>query len=112
MKRVLFILFLCLSSFSFAQMTGDLPTSGRKLLTPYSFKGEGTTAGVVVLDIAVNVDGKVTSTVVIPEESTIVSIPTLMKIKNEVRLLKFESGLQFPAYHHAKFTINVRKTGS
>lgn len=93
----------------FSQMTGDLGTSGRKLLSSYNFKSSGSKAGVIMMDVVVDIDGNVTSTEVIPAGTTIVSTPTVMKIKNEIRLLKFEKGYQFPKFHHATFKIEVSK---
>jgi hypothetical protein len=101
-------LFVCFSSFS--QMSGELPESGRKLLSPYSFSMLGTKEGLVVLDVVVDIDGKVLSTKVVPAQTTIVSTPTIMKVENEVRALKFEKGYQYPKFHHAFFTVKINKS--
>lgn len=109
MKKIIYGSLFFLSFNSLAQMTGDLPNSGRKMLSSYSFESTGTKEGVVTLDVVVNIDGNVTSTAILPAGTTIVSTPTVLKIENEVRQLKFEKGYQYPKYHHASFTIHVVK---
>lgn len=107
MKSVLSLCFVLLNFCVFSQMSGELAASGRKLLSAYNFQASGSTSGIVTLDVVVNIDGNVTSTKVIKEKTTIVSTPTMMKIENKVRTLKFEKGYKYPKFHHAIFTIKV-----
>lgn len=100
--------FFCFFSVN-AQMTGEIKNDGRKMLTPFNYLIKGTQTGVVVVEIAVNIDGNVTSVQVIREESTIVSTPTHMMVKEEVKKLKFEKGYHFPKFHRARLLINVEK---
>lgn len=90
-------------------MTGDIATSNRKLLSSYDFNTTGSRSGIVTLDVVVNIDGEVTSTKLIREKTTVISFPTIMKIENKVRTLKFEKGYKYPKFHHAIFTIKVSK---
>ena len=99
---------LCTTSL-FAQLSGEIETDGRKMITPFDYKVKGTQSGVVVVEIAVNGDGDVTSVVVLKNESNIVSTPTHMMVKEAVKKLKFEKGYHFPKFHRGKMKIIVEQ---
>ena len=65
--------------------------------------------GVIVFDIAVDIDGNVTSCELNKEKTTIISTPMKMKAKNRIMQgLKFESGLQYPTFHRGYVQIKLR----
>lgn len=86
---------------------GDIVTVNRKLLTKTDFQIKGSKAGEVVLDIAVDIYGNVTSANVIHHMTTINSSPIKMEAKNLVHTFKFEPGTTYPKFHHAKVKITV-----
>jgi hypothetical protein len=110
--RIVILLFFVLATAmqsAFGQLSGEIVNDGRKLLTPFNYLVQGTKSGVVVVEIAVNIDGEVTSVQVIPNESSIVSTPSLMAVKNHVKTLKFEKGYHFPKFHRGRMKIVVEK---
>jgi len=91
---------------SFAQLSGDLITDQRKIVTDIAYKISGSQTGKFVFDISVNMDGNVTSCILNKSESTLVSTPMMMKAKNLILTgLKFEKGYAFPEFHRGKVTI-------
>lgn len=110
--RVALLLFFVLATFmhsAFGQLSGEIKNDGRKMLTPFNYLVKGTQNGTVTVEIAVNIDGDVTSVQVIPSESTLVSTPSLMAVKNHVKTLKFEKGYHFPKFHRGRMKIVVEK---
>ncbi|MBI3133353.1 MAG: hypothetical protein HYZ14_01650 [Bacteroidetes bacterium] len=108
MKRILFVLFCLLSLQALTQISGDIVSDGRKIVTgiPYSITGNQT--GKFVFKIAVNMDGKVTSCILQKDQSTLVSTPLMMKAKNSILTgLTFERGYAFPEFHYGFVTIEV-----
>ena len=109
MKKLILILTF-FSSLSFAQLSGEIANDKRKITTNITYEITGNQAGKFVFEIAVDMEGKVTSCVVLKNESTIVSTPLQMKAKNQIITgLTFERGYQFPEFHRGTVTIHVVK---
>jgi hypothetical protein len=110
--RIIVLLFFVLATAmnaAFGQLSGEIVNDGRKLITPFNYLVKGTQNGVVTVEIAVNIDGDVTSVQVIPNESTLVSTPSLMAVKNHIKTLKFEKGYHYPKFHRGRMKIMVEK---
>jgi len=110
MKTFLSIIFILFLNYSFSQLiSGEIVDDGRVLLTQTNFKLKGANSGVVVFDISVDINGKVTSAVVIPSLTTIKSTPLKMDAKNLVNTFKFQPGTAYPKFHHAKVKISFEE---
>lgn len=95
---------------SFSQLlSGDVINEGRSLLTKTDFKINSTTEGVVVYDITVNREGKVTSTLLKIEQSTINSTPLKMQAVNLLKSFKFEPNTRYPQVQHVLVKITFVK---
>jgi len=106
--KILAVLLILISSFtSIAQLSGDLATQ-RKTVTDIAYTITGHKTGKFVFEIAVNMEGKVTSCVLLTDQSTMVSTPLMMKAKNQIIMgLTFERGYHFPEFHRGFVTITV-----
>lgn len=109
MRYVVLVVMVLAAVTGKAQMTGEIKDDGRKMLTPFNYLLKGNQEGVIVVEIAVNIDGNVTSVQVIRNESTIVSIPTHMMVKEKIKTLKFEKGYHYPKFHRARLRVIIEK---
>jgi len=82
--------------------SGTLVDSGRKQVGPGSFTIESSTTGTVIVELAVNRKGEVTSAKVIPEGTTITSTPSVMKAQNAAKKLKFTPGTHYAEFEHVR----------
>ncbi len=106
MKNKLLLALLFLSSFSFAQLSGDLVADGRGVTQAISYQMQMKADGQIVFDISVNTAGKVTSCVYNKSESTIRSTRYIYEAKNRILMeLHFEAGNGFPTYHKGRIII-------
>ncbi|WP_343605797.1 hypothetical protein [Fluviicola sp.] len=105
MKKIL-LLAIALFSYSYADsqvISGTLVDSGRKLLnTEEKFTISSTVSGTVVVELAVNREGKVTGTKILGDESTIKSTPSRMKAENAAKKLTFTAGTRYAPFEHVK----------
>ncbi len=65
--------------------------------------------GTVVMSLAVNRKGEVTSGKYITEGSTITSTPVRIKVRNYAMKLKFEESIYFPEFHYVTIKFTVKK---
>ena len=86
-------------------LSGDIVDSGRPLLTETNFILKGAKEGAVVCEIAVDLNGNVTSAIIDASMSTITSTPIQMDAKNYVKKLKFKAGTGYPKFQHAKVKV-------
>lgn len=108
MKQAFLFISLLLSGICNAQLTGDLATQGRKILTNIVYEQEMSLQGVLVFDIAVNTAGKVTACDWNRAESTVHSTRSAYEAKNRILTqLTFESGNGFPTFQRGKVTITA-----
>lgn len=106
--KLLFALIFLVPIVAGAQLSGDLATDGRKVITAFDYQITGHKAGTFVFNIGVNMDGIVTICVLDQTKSDIVSTPLMMKAKNHIlKNLKFERGYHFPESHTGTVTITV-----
>lgn len=99
--KTLLAAILLLSGTSFAQVYGDLANDGRAITQDISYKLDYTSEGIVVFDIVVDMDGKVTSCKINREKTTVNSTPLLITAKNRILTgLSFEKGYAFPKFHN------------
>lgn len=90
--------------------SGTLIDSGRKCLTPNPvFQVEGPAEAVIVVELAVNREGKVTGTKIIGEQSTTNSTPTMMRVQNAAKKLTFTAGTRYAAFEHVRIKYVVKK---
>ena len=109
MKKLILLLFIAYGSAD-AQVMGDLATDGRGITTNIDYNLESDTTGIIVFDIAVNMDGQVTGCKFNPEKSNLRSTPLLISGKNGIlKGLSFEVGYAFPKHHQGSVQINVVK---
>ncbi|MDR0801157.1 hypothetical protein [Fluviicola sp.] len=105
MKKIL-LLAIALISYSSADsqvLSGTLVDSGRKLLnTEEKFTITNAVSGTVVVELAVNREGKVTGTKVLGDESTIKSTPSRMKAENAAKKLTFTAGTRYAPFEYVK----------
>jgi hypothetical protein len=109
MKTIFLLLFLSITYTSAAQIIGGtLVDDGRKMISTSDFAvTDSLYAGTVVMSLAVNRKGEVTSGKVISEGTTITSTPVRIKVRNAAVKLKFEESIYFPEFHYVtvKFTV-------
>ena len=108
MKLPILIISFFLSYQASAQLlTGDLLDENRKLETSTDFTLKDNNKGFVVCELAVDRTGKVTSIAFDLPASTVVSIPSKIKVRNYLNTFVFEKGNHFPAFHHVKVKITL-----
>ncbi|MCH2233763.1 MAG: hypothetical protein MK078_05870 [Crocinitomicaceae bacterium] len=109
MKTTLLALTVILSSSLFAQLSGDIATDARKIENDIDYTlYSSSKTGILVFDIAVNTDGKVTSCTFDRSASTCKSTPLMMMGKNRILAeLKFEKDNGFPTFHRGKVTYTL-----
>jgi uncharacterized protein YuzE len=91
--------------------SGSLVESGRNCLTqnPVFTLESSSTEGVIVVELAVNRDGKVTGTKIIGEQSTLNSTPMMMKVQNAAKKLTFTAGTRYAAFEHVRIKYTIKK---
>lgn len=102
------LVWIFIPALTFAQVSGELATDGRKISGEFDFKITGHKAGLFVFNIGVDMEGIVKQCVLDATNSTIVSTPLMVKAKNHILAnLKFERGYHFPEMHYGSVTIEV-----
>jgi hypothetical protein len=112
MRKLIILGFIAFVSFQNVKaqlLSGELLESNRYLLQKSDFTIESSTEGVVLLDLAVNEKGLVTSYRIITERSTIKSTPLKMQAINYVKKFEFLAGSLFPEFQHVIVQINFVK---
>lgn len=113
MKLLLVLFLLCSVSELNAQLlSGELLDDKRKITTQTDFKIISRYEGFVVYEVAVDNEGKVTSTRFISNESTIQSTPANMEAKEYLKTLKFAPGTYYPKHHHVMVKVTYVKQKS
>lgn len=90
-------------------MGGTAIEAGRVLTVDANFKINNPTAeGVVMIEVAINPMGEVTSARVLTEGTTIKATPLLMRAKNESKKLRFTAGTHYEKFDHVtvKYTFH------
>ncbi len=80
------------------------------MISTTNFTIESNYNGYVVYEIAVNLEGEVTSSRMIEEKSTVLSTPANMEVKSYLKSIVFEKGNHFPKYHHAIVKVMLVKS--
>ena len=111
MKALFLILFLSITGISTAQIIGGtLVDDGRKMISTSNFTvTDSLYTGTVVMSLAVNRKGEVTSGKNIAEGTTITSTPIRIKVRNYAMKLKFEEAVYFPEFHYVTVKFMVKK---
>lgn len=109
MRNFLPFAFIFFTSFSFAQLSGDIHRDGRQCLSSAGFVIEGNQNGILVFDIAVDIEGNITGVKFIASESSIKSTPARMKAQQHFTEWKFEKDTIFPKFHQGRITITMVK---
>ena len=108
MKKIILCLSLFLSVFGYSQLSGDIVVDGREIVSDISYSKEMHREGVLVFDISVNTDGKVSACDINKIETTFYSERYFYEAKNLIlNDLKFERGNGFPTFHRGKVTITA-----
>jgi hypothetical protein len=109
-KISLFTLFVLISHLSISQMiSGDLLDSGRKLETNFNFEIHDKYVGIQHFELAVNPLGKVIGIKHLEEKGTMLSTPAKILATNKLYELQFESGTNYPKFHHVKVKVKFIK---
>jgi hypothetical protein len=111
MKNLFLLALLNFCSFSlFAQVqSGNAIDSGRKVLGTPNYVIQGKTSGIVIIEVAIDNKGVVTSAKVV-EGTTIKSTPTVMIAQNAAKKLKFTAGTHYPEFQQARIKYTYVKT--
>lgn len=112
MKTILFsFIILCLSNNAFTQVYGELMMDKREVISKIEFTVDYSKPGRIVFDIAVDMDGNVTSCELNEDRSTVTATGAVMKGKSKiVQQLKFERGYHFPKFHYGQVQLNTVKS--
>lgn len=105
MKIVFPLLALLVSLNLSAQVSGKIQEDNRSLLTTTDFTVKSNLSGVMYFNIAVNIEGEVTTATLVREKSTIKSTPNMIKAKNLVMKLRFEKGTYYPKFHQGEVKL-------
>jgi len=111
-KSILIFTFIsCLSGLNAQVQSGTLVESGRVIVGTGAFTIESVAEGTVIVELAVNRKGEVTSSKIIPDGTTIVSTPQQMKAQNVSKKLKFTPGTRYAEFEHVrvKYTYVKKK---
>lgn len=111
MKKILLVLSLSLLSYTVKSQVlgGTVVASGRTLTTASDFTIVGNVEGHVIVELAVNRQGKVTSVRVIYNESNVKSTPQIMKSQNAAKKLAFTAGTRYAEFEHVKVKYTYKK---
>lgn len=90
-------------------LSGSAIESGRKLVNTVSFDIHGSRSGFVVLEVAIDNLGKVTSSRLLAEKSDVLSTPAVMIAKNAAKSFLFSPGTHFPEFQYALVRFNYIK---
>ena len=101
---------LFVANLSFGQViSGALKESGRKMTTELPFEIEGNVNGYISYELTVNIDGNVTSTRLMSNQTSVKSTPAKVKVRNHVNKMKFEKGYHYPKFHKVVVKITMKK---
>lgn len=106
------ILFFCLLWFANADaqlLSGDLLESGRRIASSTDFTFKGSVEGVLIYELAVDREGKVTSVLYKGDRSTIKSTPIKLEAENFLKGLMFQPGTAYPKFQHVIVQLNYVK---
>jgi hypothetical protein len=111
MKTLFLLLFLSITCTSAAQIVGGtLVDDGRKLISQPNFTiVDSVYSGTVVMSLAVNRKGEVTSGKAISDGTTIQSTPVRINVRNVAMKLKFEESIYYPEFHYVTVKFTVKK---
>ena len=107
LKTLVLSLFLVFSGWTFGQITGDVIESGRKVEKEVDYQVKKHYYAKIVIDIAVNTDGEVTSAKLNSKASTKNSTPLTIECVNRAKKIKFEKGNMYPKFHNGKVIFSV-----
>jgi hypothetical protein len=109
MKTTLTLLIISIfSSISFSQVYGEIFMDKRKIVKDIDYTISYSKAGTIVFDIAVNMEGKITSCELNKSKSTITTTAAMMKAKNLIIMgLVFERGYTWPKFHRGYVQIKT-----
>lgn len=112
MKRTLILLTLFFfTHLSSAQVFGDISTDQRKISKDIEYTIPYSKPGKLVFDIAVDMDGNITSCTIDEKKSTITHTGAIMRAKNKIMTyLKFERGYHWPEFHRGFVLIKTVQT--
>ncbi len=107
---LVFFVAFCFSLNGHSQVYGDVGISKRKVLTDCDRKiSSSSKEGLIFIDIAVDVDGNVTSTELDEERSVVTHIILVREAKLRAKKMKFEKGMHYPKFHHGVLQFTVEK---
>ena len=111
MKKLVAVFCLLTTTSIFAQLSGEIVADQRRIISNISYAMDMNHEGILVFDIVVNTEGKVTSVEWNKIESTINSQRYAHEAKNRILTgLKFAPGNGYPTFHRGKVTITPMAT--
>ena len=110
MKIGSLVLFILLMKCGFSQVYGDIFMDKRTISKDIDYTVNYSKPGKIVFDIAVDMEGNVTSCVLNEKKSTITATGAIMNAKNKIlQNLKFERGYEWPEFHRGYVQITTVK---
>ena len=106
---LVFLFFFVVKGVNGQLISGRLLDDERKLISQPNFIIQDSNEGVLLFELAVNIQGKVISARLIPNGTTVNSTPTRMKAKKEVMTWEFQEGTHYPEFHRVTVKITSRK---
>lgn len=108
MKTTLLLSFVLFTSLSFAQVIGGpVVEAGRKITGEPKFLIEGMKDGWAKYELAVDINGKVTSVTMV--ETNLKSTPAKTMLRNHAKNYTFEPGTYYPKHHQVVVKVTMMK---
>lgn len=89
-------------------LSGPLMDEGRKMITTTNFILDDAREGVIIFNVSVDRNGKVSSAKVDPGETTVVSTPARIAATNFVKTFQFQAGTYYPEFHQVKIKVTLK----
>lgn len=113
MKTATTLLLLVITYTGFSQVFGEILSDKRAISKDMEYTIQYSQPGKLIFNIAVDMDGNVTSCVLNKSKSTITATPAMMKAKNKIIAnLKFERGYHWPKHHQGYVVIKTTQGGN
>ena len=111
MKTATTLLLLVITYAGFSQVFGEILSDNRGIEKDIEYTIPYSQPGKLIFEIAVDMEGKVTSCVLNKSKSTITATPAMIKAKNKIiSNLVFERGYHWPKHHQGYVVIKTTQT--
>ncbi|MBD3638999.1 MAG: hypothetical protein HUJ25_16715 [Crocinitomicaceae bacterium] len=108
MKAITILIFSLICTCGFSQVFGEILSDKRPISKNIDYTINYSKPGKLIFNIAVDMDGNVTSCELDDKKSTIVTTTAMLKAKNKImQYLKFERGYHWPEFHRGYVVIKT-----